>query len=271
MKKSKKFSLTALLKEMDKNPKTLPDAEKEKLEKLTKELQLDMLKSQQGVFHKKDRVVIIFEGFDAAGKGGAIRRVVEGLDPRSMKVVPIAAPKKIEQGKHWLYRFWRKLPPRGHIKIFDRSWYGRVLVEKVEKLTDPKRLKQAYDEINEFERQLQDDGIILIKIFLAITKDEQLNRFEERLKDPFKQWKITEDDVRARKHWDKYVDAVDEFLKHNSTKSAPWHVVQANSKKFARKEVLRIITEELSYAIKWIEKRGPDGENDKLVKLLRKT
>ena len=262
-------SLTSLLKDLKSKPKVMP--EKDNLDDEIKKLQLSMLRIQQGVFHKKDRVIIMFEGFDAAGKGGAIRTITEVLDPRSFKVIPIGPPTESEAGKHFLYRFWKNIPAPGNITIFDRSWYGRVLVEKVDKLADEHRLKVAHREINEFEAQLVDDGIVLIKFFLAITKDEQLERFEARLKDPYKQWKITMADVDARKKWDKYVAAVDEILKKNNTHKAPWKVIPANSKKFARREILRNVKKELHYCEKWIEKAASKYEENKLAKLLKKT
>ncbi len=260
-------SLSGLLKDLSKKPKIIKD--KEKLEEEIKELQHIMLKIQQAAYHRKERIIIMFEGFDAAGKGGTIRAVTEKLDPRSMKVVPIAAPKRSEQGKHWLYRFWKKLPPPGSITIFDRSWYGRVLVEKVEELTSPERIEDAYKEINEFEATLQRDGIILIKIFLAVTKDEQLKRFEERLTDPLKRWKISEADINARKNWNKYVSAVDTFLEENNSKKAPWHVIQSNSKKFARRESLHVITKKLSPLLKGFEQPELDKEQKKFLKDLK--
>lgn len=260
-------SLSGLLKDFSKKPKVMKD--KEELDDEIKDLQLIMLRIQQAAFHRKERVIIVFEGFDAAGKGGTIRAITEKLDPRSIKVIPIAAPKKTEQGKHWLYRFWKKLPPPGNITIFDRSWYGRVLVEKVEELTPPDRIDDAYKEINEFEATLLRDGVILIKIFLAVTKDEQLKRFEERLTDPLKRWKISEADIRARRNWNKYVSAVDEFLKKNNTSKAPWHVIPSNSKKFARKETLRIITKKLSPLLKGFELPHLDKEQKKFLKELR--
>lgn len=249
-------------------PKQIND--KEAIEEATKELQLKMLRIQQGVFHKKERVVIIFEGFDAAGKGGAIRKITELLDPRSVKVIPIGAPTADEQGKHWLYRFWANLPSPGTITIFDRSWYGRVLVEKVDKLTDPARLENAYDEINEFEAQLQNDGITVIKIFLAITKDEQLKRFEDRINDPYKQWKISMDDINARQKWTQYVKAVDEFLARTSTRSCPWTLIQANSKRLARKDALRTITDKLHPFEQWMEKAAQKYDKRSLMRLLHK-
>lgn len=258
------MKLSTLLKKMPKASK-----DKDHLEEEIKNLQLKMLRIQQGVFHSKDRVIIIFEGFDAAGKGGAIRALTEMLDPRSIKVIPIGAPTSDEQGKHWLYRFWKELPSPGNITIFDRSWYGRVLVEKVDKLTTSKRLEQAHQEINEFESQLQNDGITLIKIFLAITKDEQLERFNARLKDPYKQWKLTTADVEARKKWNQYVKAVDEiFIKNNQ---CPWHLIPANSKKMARHQVLSIVTSKLHYCEEWIESAASKYAHSRLVKLLQKS
>lgn len=262
-------TLSALLKDLQKAPRQMKD--KEELEKEAAELQLKMLKIQQAVFHKKDRVVIMLEGFDAAGKGGAIRALSEKLDPRSIKVIPIGPPTEEEKGKHWLYRFWANLPDPGNIVVFDRSWYGRVLVEKVDKLTDKEKLKSAYEEINQFEAQLQNDGIILVKFFLAITKDEQLERFEARLEDPYKQWKITLADIDARKKWDKYVEAMDEILKKTNLRTSPWHVIPANSKKFARVEVLKNVIKALKVCEKWMEDKVIKKEKDKLLKLLKKT
>jgi len=266
MKKHK--SLSGLLRELAKAPKVIGD--KDTFEDLAKKLQLNMLRIQQGIFHKKERVIIIFEGFDAAGKGGAIRALTETLDPRSVKVIPIGPPTEDEKGKPWLYRFWRDLPDPGNTTIFDRSWYGRTLVEKVDKITSEEKLKSSYDEINQFEAQLQNDGIYLIKIFLAITKDEQLQRFEDRMKDPYKQWKIGMPDIEARRKWDKYVKAVDAILIKNNPKSSPWFVIPANSKKFTRKEVLSIVTTQLKFCKKWIEKAASKYESKKMAKLLRK-
>lgn len=260
-------SLTSLLKILAKKPSIFRD--KDKLDEEIKALQFQLLQLQQAVYHTQQRVVIVFEGFDAAGKGGTIRAVTEKLDPRSLKVVPIAAPKKIEQAKHWLYRFWKKLPAPGYITIFDRSWYGRVMVEKVEKLASHERIQEAYEEIKQFEETLMRDGIILIKIFLAVTKDEQLKRFEERLEDPFKQWKITEDDIRARKHWHKYVEAVDELLEKTNTKKSPWHVIPSNSKRFARRETLKIVTKDLAHLSKGFEQAVVDKEQRRLLKELK--
>jgi AMP-polyphosphate phosphotransferase len=260
-------SLTVVLREMAKVKKV--EYDKASVDEEIKKLQLKMLRIHQGIFHKQDRVVIIFEGFDAAGKGGAIRALTEKLDPRNVHVIPIGAPTSEEKGKHWLYRFWRDLPAPGHMTIFDRSWYGRVLIEKVDKLATPERLRDAHREINEFEAQLVNDGITVIKFFLAITKSEQLERFEDRLNDPYKQWKITDADVEARKNWTKYVKAVDEILVKNNHTSIPWHLIPANSKRKTRKAVLSIVTTKLKMCEQWIEKAAQKYERSKLLKRLR--
>jgi AMP-polyphosphate phosphotransferase len=235
-----------------------------------KDLQHKMLRIQQAAFQKKERIVILFEGFDAAGKGGTIRKLTEGLDPRSVRVHPIGPPTEMEQGTHWLFRFWTNLPSPGTIAIFDRSWYGRVLVERVDKLISKKQIELAFDEINQFEKILYQDGVRIIKIFLAITKDEQYGRFQDRLNDPYKQWKLSMADIKARKQWDEYVKAVDQILKKSNPKFAPWVVIPANSKKFARKATLMAITKELSDLTHWMEKKAKTYAPEKLSKLLKR-
>jgi polyphosphate kinase 2 (PPK2 family) len=262
---SKSLSLKKLLKE-----KKFPKLTSTEAEKSVRQFQLDMLRIQQGIWHRKQRAIIVFEGFDAAGKGGAIRRLVETLDPRGYRVYPIGPPEKEEQAKHYLYRFWQKLPSPGAIAIFDRSWYGRVLVEKVDRLTPPARIKEAYDEICRFEKMLVDDGIEVIKIFLAIDKDEQLQRFQSRLQDPYKQWKITMDDVKAREKWDDYVDAAEEMFERTSTKNAKWHMVPANDKDYARVHVLKIVSDHLQFHSDWMEKKKQQTEILTLEKALHK-
>ncbi len=262
----KNLSLSHTLKKM----KVTSEEDKEKSEDKISGLQLQMLKIQQGLYHSKERAIIMFEGFDAAGKGGAIKTLTESLDPRGFRVHPIGPPSDEEQGKHWLYRFWADLPEKGNIAIFDRSWYGRVLVERVEKLIPNKRIEEAYEEINQFEHMLEADGIRIIKIFIAISKNEQLERFEARLSDPYKQWKITNDDVKARKHWNEYVKATDLIFKKTNTKTSPWHLVEGNSKKLARYEVLKIITKELSHHGKWIDKKAESMGKRKIEKAIRK-
>lgn len=208
-----------------------------------KELKLAMLRYQQAAYITGKRIVIIFEGFDAAGKGSCIRHLTEALDPRSSHVIPIGAPTDEEKGQHYLQRFWRELPNKGHLTVYDRSWYGRVLVEKVEKLTPRNRIEAAYKEINQFEKLLTDDGITLIKIFLAVSKKEQLERFKERLSNPLKGWKITEDDVRNRKHWLQYVKAADILIE----RCPGWHVISSDNKGYARLKVLKVVTKKLSF------------------------
>jgi len=222
-------------------------------------LQARVLLVQQGVFHSRRRAVIAVEGFDASGKGGVIRRIAEAVDPRGLRVIPIGPPLPEEQGRHWLWRFWRDLPAPGTITVFDRTWYGRVLVERVEGLAPERAWRRAYREINEFERLLVDDGIDLIKIFLAVSKREQLRRFEERLKDPHKQWKIGDADVRARKRWDDYVEAADDLLARTDSPRARWHLVPADHKWFARVEVLRVVTGTLARHAEWMEARARES------------
>ncbi len=242
---------------------------KEKLEKEIEELQLRVVRIQQGLWHNKKRAIIMFEGFDAAGKGGAIRSLTENLDPRGFKVHPVGPPTEDEKSKHWLYRFWRDLPSQGSLAIFDRSWYGRVLVEKVEALTPKERLHAAFGEINEFEKLLVDDGITVIKIFLAISKDEQLERFEERLKDPYKHWKISMDDIKARKKWKDYVHCMDQIFEKTHTKKCPWHLISADSKHHARREVLKIVIKELHFCEKWMESEASHSSKKKFAKSLK--
>ena len=219
-------------------------------------LQLKMLRIQQALFNRGRRVIVAFEGFDAAGKGGVIRRLTQGLDPRGMRVYPIGPPEADEQHTHWLYRFWRRLPHPGTLAVFDRTWYGRVLVERVDKLIQKPVWHRAYREINEFERELRNDGVTIIKIFLAISKEEQLHRFRERLQDPYKSWKLTEDDLRARGNWDHYVDAVDDLFRKTSKKRTPWHLVPADDKHYARERVLEIVTDSLDEDRAWMEKQA---------------
>jgi polyphosphate kinase 2 (PPK2 family) len=231
-----------------------------------------MVRIQQGLYHSGRRAVIGFEGFDAAGKGGCIRRLTEMLDPRGLKVVPIGPPLPEEKGRHWLYRFWRALPLPGTITVFDRTWYGRVLVERVDKLSPKPAWKRAYDEINEFEAMLVNDGIQLVKIFLAITKDEQLRRFEQRLRDPYKRWKIGEADIRARQQWDEYIESADDMFKRTHTKLVPWELIPAEHKWYARSEVLRAVTKALGTQGDWMEEQKAvlsAAELESALKLLR--
>lgn len=213
------------------------------------ELQLKMLRIQQAYFHEKKRALIVFEGWDAAGKGGTIRRMTERLDPRGCKVWPIAAPKAEEQGRHYLYRFWTRLPEPGTIALFDRSWYGRVLVERVEGFAKKDEWKRAYHEIREFERMLTDDGVHIVKLFFHITPEEQLKRFAERLRNPYKRWKLTEEDIRNREKWPEYEKAIEEMFDETSTENAPWSAVPANQKWYVRLKALEVVTEALAQGL----------------------
>jgi polyphosphate kinase 2 (PPK2 family) len=198
------------------------------------------------VYLKKRPVVLVFEGWDAAGKGGAIKRVTEKLDPRGYVVYPISAPLGEDKTRHYLYRFWRRLPERGQIAIFDRSWYGRVLVERVEGFAREEEWKRAYKEINGFERQLRDFGATVAKFWVHISRDEQLRRFEERKSSGYKSWKLTDEDWRNRDKWPNYEEAVEEMLVKTSTTAAPWILIEGNDKYWARTKVLRRLVEVLS-------------------------
>ncbi len=190
------------------------------------------------------------EGPDAAGKGGAIKRVTERLDPRLVRVYSIVKPTPEEYQHHYMWRFWKKLPPHGEITIFDRSWYGRVLVERVEKFCTEAEWKRAYREINEFERQLADDGVILIKFYLHITKDEQLDRFKRREADPYKHWKISDEDWRNRNHWDQHNEAAEDLFEKTSFDHAPWIVIPANYKWYARVKVVKSVAQRVGKTLK---------------------
>jgi polyphosphate kinase 2 (PPK2 family) len=232
-------------------------------------LQLEMLRIQQGIWHQKKRAIIVLEGFDAAGKGGVIRHITEKLDPRGFKVHPIGPPSSEEQSKHWLFRFWEKIPEAGTIAIFDRSWYGRVLVERVDGLAKPAEWRRAYGEIREFEKTLADDGVIIIKFFLAISKQEQLKRFEERLQNPYKQWKLTVADLDARKQWSEYVSAVDDLFKKPPMKLAPWYLVAADHKHYARLEVMGILVKKLQKYGSWMKRRAAKYRRRTLQQVLK--
>lgn len=212
-------------------------------------LQRKMLSIQQAYYHARRRAVLVFEGWDAAGKGGAIRRLTETLDPRGVHVWPIGAPTPEEQGTHYLYRFWRRLPAPGTIAIFDRSWYGRVLVERVDGLATDAEWKRAYREIVDFERLLADDGVRLAKIFLHITPEEQLERFAERMETPEKRWKLGQADIDAHLKYDEYARAADDMFAMTSWKGAPWKAIHADSKWRARVEALEHIVSTLAKGV----------------------
>jgi polyphosphate kinase 2 (PPK2 family) len=197
------------------------------------------------IYRQQRPVTLVLEGWDAAGKGGAIKRLTEKLDPRGYIVHAIAAPAGEDKTHHYLYRFWRRLPPRGNIAIFDRSWYGRVLVERIEGFAREDEWQRAYAEINEFERQLVEFGTIVCKFWMQISPDEQLRRFEERQNVPYKAWKLTDEDWRNREKWPLYEQAADEMLLRTSTPAAPWTVVESEDKRFARIKVLRTVVRRL--------------------------
>ena len=198
------------------------------------------------VYVQQRPVALVFEGWDAAGKGGAIRRVTDKLDPRGYVVYSIAAPKGDDGTHHYLWRFWRRLPEAGPIAVFDRSWYGRVMVERIEGFCSEADWKRAYREINGFERQLVDSGMIVFKFWLHISPEEQLRRFESRADDKLRNWKLTEEDWRNREKWILYEEAVNEMLLKTSTLTAPWTVVEGNSKYYARVKVLKTLVDKLS-------------------------
>lgn len=200
------------------------------------------------IVHRR-RAIVMFEGWDASGKGGTIQRLTSGWDARYSEVWPIKAPTPPEKARHFLWRFWTKLPADGHIHVFDRSWYGRVLVERVEGFCAEADWLRAYTEINDFEHELQKDGAIVVKFWLQISADEQLKRFKEREKIAFKRFKITEEDWRNRKKSRAYHAAVCDMVDRTSTTTAPWTLVEANDKNFARVKILRTICERLEEAL----------------------
>ncbi len=239
------------LEDIDLSNKSLDEEDYKK--KLKKE-QERLSELHNRIYRKKVPVVIVYEGWDAAGKGGNIKRVSEALDPRGYQVIPVAVPSREEKNRHYLWRFWRNLPLDGHIAIFDRSWYGRVMVERIEGFCTAEDWQRAYQEINEFERQLCDWGAIVIKFWLQIDKDEQLRRFQDRKNTPSKQWKITDEDWRNREKWPQYETAVNDMFQYTSTDFAPWHIIEANDKKYARVKTLKIINQ-------LIEKRLREGKH----------
>jgi polyphosphate kinase 2 (PPK2 family) len=210
--------------------------------------QLELRSLAFQLYQQKRSLVIVFEGWDAAGKGGNIKRITERLDPRGYEVFPIAAPAGEDRTHHYLWRFWRRLkaPDEKQVLIFDRSWYGRVLVERIEGFCKEEDWKRAFREINEFERELTDSGMILAKFWFHISKDEQLRRFEERKNDLYKSWKLTDEDWRNRDKWDLYLAAVEDMLLKTSTLNAPWTVIEGNDKYFARVKAVRTLVDTVS-------------------------
>jgi len=236
----------ALLKGIDTTPSLPKDQYK---------LELAKLQSRINVMQRHARqleipMVLVFEGWDAAGKGGAIRRVTGSLDARSFQVFRVGAPTDEEAAHHYLWRFWRHMPRGGRVTVYDRSWYGRVLVERVEGFAADAEWHRAYDEINSFEQELVDNGVVLCKFWLHITKAEQKARFKAREEIPHKKWKLTEEDWRNREKWDEYEVAVDEMLARTSTDEAPWVVLEAEDKRFARIKTLKTVCKALEQAIR---------------------
>ncbi|MDN4495051.1 polyphosphate kinase 2 family protein [Ureibacillus aquaedulcis] len=227
--------------------------DKKEYKKELEKLQYEMLNIQQYLYKNKIGLIIAFEGMDAAGKGGAIKRLTQTLDPRGFLVHPISAPQAHEKRYHYLHRFWRKLPQYGQIGIFDRSWYGRVLVERVEGFAKPDEWVRAYNEINTFEKLLTDDRYLVIKFWLHVDKDEQLARFNERQTNPMKAWKLTNEDWRNREKFDDYVVCANEMFEKTNTINAPWILVPGNNKHYARIKVLR---ETIQHVKQAAEQRG---------------
>ncbi|CAN5508325.1 hypothetical protein BH10BDE1_BH10BDE1_13270 [soil metagenome] len=216
---------------------------KDEYEEILKKLQHRMLDLQQIVRREKRKVVIVFEGPDAAGKGGVIKRLTEFLDPRSFQVHATGAPTEIERGENYMQRFFASFPKQGHLAIFDRSWYGRVLVERVEGLASKHDWKRAYGEINAIEAMLIADGALVLKYFLDLSYDEQKARFDEREENPLKQWKITKDDHRNRAKWNDYFEAFNDMIENTSLEISPWTLVAADSKWSARVSILRDVVD----------------------------
>ncbi|MCM1288370.1 MAG: polyphosphate:AMP phosphotransferase [Clostridium sp.] len=202
------------------------------------------------LYRKKIPVILAYEGWDAAGKGGNIKRITSALDPRGYEVHPIASPEPHEKARHYLWRFWNRLPKDGHIAIFDRTWYGRVMVERLEGFCSENDWQRAYNEINEFEYELASWGAVVIKFWVQIDKDVQLERFTDRQNTPSKQWKITDEDWRNREKWDLYEAAIDEMLQKTNTTYAPWIILESNDKRYARIKALKTVIELLEKKLK---------------------
>lgn len=225
-----------------------PALEDEEYKKELKKLQKRLKELHNTIYRLRIPVVLCYEGWDAAGKGGNIRRVAYPLDPRGFDVMPIASPEPHELNRQYLWRFWTRLPRSGHVTIFDRTWYGRVMVERLEGFCSENDWQRAYNEINEFEKELNGWGAVILKFWVQIDSDTQLARFTERQNTPEKQWKITEEDWRNREKWDQYETAVNEMIQKTSTAFAPWHILESNDKKYARIKALKIVTEEIRKA-----------------------
>ena len=236
---------TPKLKDIELKGKTLTD---EEYDKRLDELQSELRQLHYKLYRKKIPVIIAYEGWDAAGKGGNIKRITGALDPRGFEVLPIASPEPHEKARHFLWRFWTRLPKTGHIAIFDRTWYGRVMVERIEGFCSENDWQRAYNEINEFEKELTDWGAVVIKFWVQIDKRTQVKRFKERQATPEKQWKITDEDWRNREKWNQYEGAIDEMIQKTSTEFAPWYILESVDKKYARIKALEIVIDQIKKA-----------------------
>lgn len=234
-----------MLEKVDLSIKMDEDEYNDKLPKI----QLKLVRLQQQARAAGIPMVIMYEGWDASGKGGSILRITEKLDPRGYHVWPISAPTDVEKAHNYLWRFWTHMPENGSIAIFDRSWYGRVLVERVEGFATKEQWKRAYDEINYFEELIVNNGTVLIKFWMHISPEEQLKRFREREADPFKQWKICDDDWRNREKWDKYLEAAEEMFEKTNTSLCPWDIIAAENKHYARVETAKTVVKALEKAL----------------------
>lgn len=235
-----------VMKNIDLNKYLSKEAYKSKL----KGLQERMRDIEHEIYRRRIPVVIVYEGWDAAGKGGNIKRIVRFMDPRGYEVIPISAPSNEEKNHHYLWRFWKRLPKAGHVAIFDRSWYGRVLVEKIEGFCTEDEWKRAYEEINSMEKQLHNFGVVIIKLWIHIDKETQLERFIERQNTEEKQWKITEEDWRNRAKWDQYERALSEMLYKTNTEYAPWTIVESKDKYYARIKTLETVISNVENVLK---------------------
>jgi len=244
-----------------------PSIEFADYERRLQSMQTVMQSIQQAYLGTKERAVIVLEGWDTAGKGGIVRRLGWALDPRSFKVYPTAAPLPHERGQHYLQRFWQKLPDAGQIVVFDRSWYGRVLVERVEGFASEREWKRGYEEINEFEQMMLDDGIRIAKIFLHITPGEQARRFKERVTNPLKRWKLSYEDFRNRSRWADYETAIEDMMDKTSPKRTPWYLIPANDKPYGRIAVFKILIDILGKDLS-LEPRPLDRKIAKMAREL---
>lgn len=230
--------------------------EKEDYKKRLKELQEKLALLHFEMYKHRIPVVLAFEGWDAGGKGGAIKRLTENMDPRGYEVIPVAAPNDMERSHHYLWRFWNAMPKAGHMTIFDRTWYGRVMVERIEGFCKEADWKRAFNELNHMEEHLTNFGCIVIKFWMHIDQDEQAARFKERQETPDKQWKITEEDWRNREKWKEYEEAVNEMIIRTSTNHAPWVIVEANDKYYARIKVLETVVNALEERMESFKKKN---------------